>query len=322
MRTAKFLITLLLIITVAFTASAYDFSVGGIRYTKTSSNTVEVAGYNVNTVSSVLEIPSTIEYGEDIYSVTSIGDSSFSYCIYLTSVTIPNSVTSIGDYAFYGCTSLTSVAIPNTIKGIGNETFYGCTSLASVAIPESVTTISDYAFYGCSALASVSIPNSVTTIGDYAFSGCIGLGEVHLGTSVETIGAEAFSGCAINSITIPGSVKQIRAYAFSTNSLKEIYTYAENPPEISVNTFESYTYDTANLYVPTGCVDAYMNYPWWSLFYNISEGSYAGINDIIADEAAGKIVGYYNLQGVFSDKPWHGMNIVIYSDGSCCNVVY
>ena len=41
--------------------------------------------------------------------VTSIGDSAFSYCTSLTSVTIPDSVTSIGGWAFEDCTSLTDV---------------------------------------------------------------------------------------------------------------------------------------------------------------------------------------------------------------------
>ena len=44
-------------------------------------------------------IPSVI----DGYTITSIGDHTFSYCTGLTSIIIPNSVTSIGSDAFYGC---------------------------------------------------------------------------------------------------------------------------------------------------------------------------------------------------------------------------
>lgn len=58
----------------------------------------------------------------------------------------------------------------------------------------------------------------------------------------------------------------------------------------------------------------------WYRFYNIVEGNYAGVDDVIADEAAdgtaAEIVGYYNLQGVRSDEPWDGLNIVVYSDGT------
>ena len=66
-------------------------------------------------------------------SVTSIGNSAFSSCSGLTSVTIPDSVTSIGNYAFNGCSSLTTINFSGTqarwnaiTKGIGAIT-YGVT---------------------------------------------------------------------------------------------------------------------------------------------------------------------------------------------------
>ena len=57
-------------------------------------------------------------------SVTSIGESAFSYCSRLTSITIPNSVTSIGDRAFSGCSGLTSITISNSVTRIEGEAFY------------------------------------------------------------------------------------------------------------------------------------------------------------------------------------------------------
>ena len=42
-------------------------------------------------------------------SVTAIGESAFSYCTGLTSITIPGSITSIGDLAFCQCTKLTDI---------------------------------------------------------------------------------------------------------------------------------------------------------------------------------------------------------------------
>ena len=102
-------------------------------------------------------------------SVTIIGNSAFSGCSSLTSVTISNSVTTIRGYAFSGCISLTSVTIPNSVTTIEQSAFGGCTSLTSVTIPNSVTTIEQSAFRGCSSLTSVTIGNSVTTIGYNAF---------------------------------------------------------------------------------------------------------------------------------------------------------
>ncbi len=58
-------------------------------------------------------------------SVTFIGDSSFSYCIELTSVTIPESVALIGDNAFSDCAGLTAAYFlgdaPEAVEGIFNN---------------------------------------------------------------------------------------------------------------------------------------------------------------------------------------------------------
>ena len=78
--------------------------------------------------------------------VTSVGDSAFSECRGLTSITIPNSVTSIGNYAFDLCNSLTSIAIPDRLTNIGDWAFHGCDSLTNITFPDSVTSIGDGAF--------------------------------------------------------------------------------------------------------------------------------------------------------------------------------
>jgi hypothetical protein len=64
--------------------------------------------------------------------VKTIGDSAFSDCENLTSITIPNGVKTIGNGAFSGCTSLTSIVIPNSVKTIGNSAFGECKNLTSI----------------------------------------------------------------------------------------------------------------------------------------------------------------------------------------------
>ena len=64
--------------------------------------------------------------------VKEIGDSAFSHCNSLTSITIPNSVTSIGKSAFSNCSSLTSVVIGDSVTSIGSYAFSYCNSLKSI----------------------------------------------------------------------------------------------------------------------------------------------------------------------------------------------
>ena len=147
--------------------------------------------------------------------ITKIGDSAFSSCSSLTSVTIPDSVTTIGDNAFYSCDSLTSVTIGDSVTTIGYGAFKYCSSLTSVTIGDSVTTIGEYAFTGCSSLTSVTIGDSVTSIGDGAFFGCSSLTSVTIPDSVTSIGEYAFYGCSsLTSVTIPDSVTMIGDTAF------------------------------------------------------------------------------------------------------------
>ena len=86
---------------------------------------------------------------------------------------IPSSVTCIGNSAFSGCRDMTSVTIPNSVTSIGVNAFSDCSTLTSVTIPNSVTSIGDGTFSGCTGLTSITIPNSVTDIGYMAFDGCI-----------------------------------------------------------------------------------------------------------------------------------------------------
>lgn len=183
--------------------------------------------------------------------VTNIGRGAFQNCKKLTNVTIPDSIITIGDYTFYGCENLTNVTVPNSVTTIGRWAFCLCASLTSVTIPNSVTTIGDSAFIQCENLTNVTIPNSVTSIEDSVFKGCKKLTGITIPDSVTSIGEEVFSNCTklknINvddgnkdfissdgvlfdrdqtkllafpggkkaNYTIPDSVNEVAAYAFS-----------------------------------------------------------------------------------------------------------
>ena len=161
------------------------FTYGGICYTKNSDGTSVTITYqeywthdNYSNINGSVNIPETVYYNGDTYTVTAIGDYAFTFCQGLTSVSIPNTVTSIGNYAFNCCSNLETLTIGNSVKSIGGLSFQGCRSMTSFNIPNSVVSIGGRAFEDCRCLTSVTIPSSVTSIGGGAFSGCTSLTSV------------------------------------------------------------------------------------------------------------------------------------------------
>lgn len=207
----KLLFFFSLLTTVSF---AQTFDVGGIYYNIKNSTEVEV-GDNPR-FTGVANIPSTVNYNTQNYTVTSISGAAFALNTDLTSVTIPNLVTSIGDFAFLDCSSLTSVNFPAALTSIGENAFNGCHVLSpSNSLPNTVTSIGQGAFRFCNALTSFNIPNSITSIESITFEDCYGLTSITIPNSVTSIGEGAFGGCGFTSITIPNSVTSIGNYAFA-----------------------------------------------------------------------------------------------------------
>jgi len=158
----------------------------------------------------VVTIPSALAG----FPVTSIGDSAFSQCTNLTSISLPQGVKSIGDGAFIDCTGLTSIRLPQGVTSIGDGAF-GCTGLTSISIPQGVTSIGIAAFYSCKGLTTISIPQGVTSIGKEAFFNCTYLTSINLPQGVTSIGENAFTSCTdLTSISIPQGVTSIGKEAF------------------------------------------------------------------------------------------------------------
>ena len=242
--------------------SARDFWEGDLKYEITGAGEVEISDCNESVTS--VNIPSSVTHAWKhyshscecyitdsvrTYSVTAIGNSAFSGCSSLTSITIPNSITSIGYSAFSHCDSLTSVTIPNSVTSIGYSAFRYCSSLASVTIGNSVTFIGEGAFGECSSLTSVTIPNSITSIGDYVFVNCSSLTSVTIPNSVTLIGDGAFYRCY---------------------SLTSVTCLATNPPARGSYISDAFEY-ISTLYVPNGCRQAYENSFWADYFDCIVE---------------------------------------------------
>ena len=174
--------------------------------------------------------------------VTSIGDSAFSYCSGLTSITIPDSVTSIGDQAFYYCSGLTSVTIGNSVTSIGDLAFYYCSGLTIYCEVGSKPNAWNSSWNGDCPVVWDCNNNEIADDG-YIYAIIDGLkyglkdGEAYIAEQsraisgnvviknsilykgreyvVTSIGSYAFYGCSgLTSITIPDSVTSIGDCAF------------------------------------------------------------------------------------------------------------
>ena len=189
-----------------------------------------------------------------VTSGDTIGESAFSGCTYLTSITLPNELTAIGDSAFYGCTGLESITIPNGVTVIGTSAFSGCAGLENVTLPNGLTTIKDSAFKGCTGLESIIIPNSVISVGSSSFTGCDNLITISMPSTcaltiikqldvadITITGDTIFNNVFQNytgtlNITLADSITTIGDYAFSgcsglteiilPNNLQNIGDYA------------------------------------------------------------------------------------------------
>ena len=164
--------------------SGTTFTVGDLNYQINNDNvsvTVigHVDGYNAQ---GALNIPESVSYEGDNYAVTTIGNTAFMYCFYLTSLTIPNSVTTIEEGAFAYCSGFTGdLVIPNSVITIEPSAFFIC-----------------YGFNG-----DLILGNSVSTIGAWAFDSCEGLtGVLNIPSNVASIGEDAFVYCNFSGIVV------------------------------------------------------------------------------------------------------------------------
>lgn len=184
--------------------------------------------------------------------MTSTGESAFSDCSSLTSISLPKGVTSIGESAFYGCISLTNISLPDGVTSIGDNAFAQC-ALISIILPEKLTSIGMATFANCEDLTSINLPKGVTSIGDGAFYGCTSLTSISLPDKLASIGMEAFGYCSnLEEISLSGindqfelALPTLGGKAFTSTRLTTLYLRSVPPDRFNAANYT--TWDDINI---------------------------------------------------------------------------
>lgn len=185
-------------------------------------------------------------YGSCHTSDNEVGANAFCNLKNLISLKLPKNATVIGENAVAGCSDLCEVILPVQLEEIGNYSFRRCEKIVAIPLPPHLRKIGEEAFSLCKSLKDVFFPRNLQSIDHWAFSECESLTEVRFPSCIQSVGIDAFTGCPI----------------------KKVYTYTIEPIKISQNTFDSDTYSTAELWMPTQSYSNYYYNTQWGQFRN------------------------------------------------------
>lgn len=148
-----------------------------------------------------------------------------------------------------------SVRLPDNALNLSVESFSNCPRLESVVLGRNLERIEAYAFYHCPKLSQVKTYNKLTKIGEFAFAECPSLSSLTLGRGVLQLGKYVFDQTPIQSLTLFNSIPAI----------------CEGP----LNS-QTQWYNTCQVYVHIGSLEAYSTASEWSRFSNIDERAEKG----------------------------------------------
>lgn len=231
----------------------------------TSLDAKNVAQYYSGTIN----IPETIIYDGNKYTVRKVGSYAFNCQNELQSIYIPRTVTevephaaikaeklnrvnvadeselvNIGEEAFKWCTGLKRFTFDGTslkMNSIDKAAFRECTALERFTWMGNTTvkTIGHSAFYDCSALEKVlwNGKSELKTIQDYAFFKCISLNNFEMPNTTLSVGNSSFRyNASLTNIHLSTSLNYIDEYAYGECGFSQI-TLPESLANIQAGAF-------------------------------------------------------------------------------------
>ena len=189
-------------------------------------------------------------------SVGRIGDSFFTGCETLSSVSIPAGLTNIACTAFSGCFNIASViwCVTNECVDCGisfNELFADSkASLRVLSFAEGVVSLPDGCLTRLEAVERVELPSTLEKFGDNDLRS---LSKVENGFWIEQGWVLGYMGTASGTVEIPEGVKGIASYAFEGQTLLDNVTLPSTLKYVEVNAFKSCT-NLEDIDLPEGVV--------------------------------------------------------------------
>jgi hypothetical protein len=274
----KRLTVLLFLLSTIISASAQLVNVGGLVY-YIDSNKHEAVLSSENTWSGELDIPSEIEYDNQIYVVKGISCVAFIGCKELTKVRIPKTIEYISQYyylksgpsamlspdyknPFVMCTSLESIEVDvdnpimSSVNGIlfnKSKTWLYCYPAGlrqeTYIIPETLNIIGSDAFAYNNNLISMVIPNNVNRVMFGAFSYCKNLKSIKLSENADHIDDYTFDRCeSMRFLDVPENVTYLGQSPFRWTGINTFVIRGTFPGELRNDIFYCVS-DSAVLYV-------------------------------------------------------------------------
>ena len=226
-----------------------------IQTVKIENGITSVGGYAFREYTNL----TTVELPETIIQIDT-----YAFCndTKLINIALEN-VEEFGSYSFLGCTGLTSLALTSA-RNIGEQAFLNCSELTTVTLGSEehcVEKVGKRAFNGCTALTSVTFANvkevgefsfekskltsadlkTVEIVGQRAFYESTDLKNVIFGNNLKVLQESAFASTGISSVSIPGTVTDMKEYVFSGCTSMKNASVAEGINTVSKGCFSGNT---------------------------------------------------------------------------------